>query len=135
MKLLAATFCGLLGTSLFVGRGGEGRGGCFPYLFPPLLSGDQQADPNPNTSVDSWEKRRENEVKGKRRFPEGPRTRRASRARPAPGLAVPGGLDQGLSHSSIRPHSSEAKLAEKLDTDSLPVSSLLETLEKRTDEG
>lgn len=40
-------------------------------------------------------------------------------------LPIPGGLHKRLSCSSIRPHSSEGKLAEKLDTGSLWVSRLL----------
>lgn len=60
---------------------------------------------------------------------------RISWAHPAPVLPVPGGLHNRLSYPSIRPHSSEGKLAEKSDTGSLQDSSLMQALERRTGEG
>lgn len=75
------------------------------HLFPPLLSGgDEQVDPNPNsrnTSVNSLEKQRENEVELPRWIIDetkaDPEHRGAPRAHPAPGLSVPGGLHKGVS--------------------------------------
>ncbi|KAI9541200.1 hypothetical protein NQZ68_032984 [Dissostichus eleginoides] len=54
---------------------------------------------------------------------------------PPPVLPVPGGLHNRLSYPSIRPHSSEGKLAEKSDTGSLQDSSLMQALERRTGKG